>query len=46
MSVAMSGERDLETGRHVRSLTGRYSPIAFTAEETFAQAQRKAAPSA
>ncbi len=45
MSVPMSGERDLETGRHVRSLTGRYSPIAFTAAETFAQAQRQAAPS-
>ena len=45
MSVPMSGERDLETGRHVRSLTGRYSPIAYTAEDVFAQAKRQAAPS-
>ena len=46
MSVAMSGERDPETGRHVRSLTGRYSPIAFTAEETFAQAAAIPSPPA
>ena len=45
MSVPMSGERDPETGKHVRSLTGRYSPVAFKAEEIFARAPRQAAPS-
>ena len=40
MSVPMAGERDPETGKHIRSLSGRYSPVARTAEEIFARAQR------
>ncbi len=40
MSVPMAGERDPETGKHIRSLSGKHSPIARTAEEIFAQAQR------
>ena len=37
-SVAMSGERDPETGEIVRSPTGKYGPIARAAPAIFANA--------
>ena len=37
-SVAMSGERDPETGEIVRSPTGKYGPIARAAPAIFASA--------
>ncbi len=39
-SVAMSGERDPETGEIVRSPTGKYGPIARAAPEIFAKAAK------
>ena len=39
-AIAMSGEQDPDTGKLVRSPTGKYGPIARTAEEIFARAQR------
>ena len=39
-AVAMSGEQDPDTGKLVRSPTGKYGPIARMAEEIFARAAR------
>ena len=38
--MAMSGEKDPDTGKLVRSPTGKYGPIARTAAEVFARAAR------
>ena len=37
-ALPMSGEKDPDTGKLVRSPTGKYGPIARTAEEIFARA--------
>ena len=39
-TLPMSGEKDPDTGKLVRSPTGKYGPIARTAEEIFARAAR------